>query len=67
MQTEPMADESKKGHSGGARDMPVCSGSADAVLNPLSCGWRAVGQPGWAQSVRVLVADGLWSAQGRAF
>lgn len=44
MQTESMADESKKGHSGGgARDMPVCSESTDAMLKPPSCVWRVVG------------------------
>jgi len=42
-QTESMASEFKKGHSDGARDMPVCSGSTGVMLNPLSCGWRAVG------------------------
>ena len=37
-QTEPIADESKKGHSGGNSDVSVCSGSTDATLNPLSYG-----------------------------
>lgn len=66
-QTGSTANEFRKGHSGGARDMCVCSGSTGAFLNPLSCGWRVVGRTRWAQSVQVPAAKWLWSAPGGAF
>lgn len=34
MQTESLAHESWRGHGGGARDVPACSGSTGAVLTP---------------------------------